>query len=710
MKKPIAMEQEMSGTTGSGSEDMRIQKMNPQKYGLLKIFMIAVVAVITYAAVFTSYYVDDKKTVEVGGVSPERYVATKDIIDEAATGKLKENAEALVGSLYKYDAEAQEASLSKLDSFFDTLDKYVDMLNSDSEENVSDGATFEIPVALSNSQYKDYAELSTNGKTEYKSEIRNIATYVFEQGITEEYLATALKSVEDKIEETQWNYNLKNMGYSVISKILSPNMIIDEEAIEAAKQLKASEVKPVMIMKNQKIVDEGEVITQEIYDVLLSLDLINNEESKNTVSLLGCMAIVTLLMIGAVFFIKEQSGRRPVKINELLILFTAYIITLLIIKLMYKVTSYIFIPLSLFAMLVSVLISTRMAIILNILVTIASYFVFNGNADFIIYFLITGTIAAYLVKHTEKRQQILAVAVGIGITNFICAFALGMIADNAYSLGLVKTGLYGMLVGIITVIVVIGSLPFWESVFEVNSSLKLLELIRPDNYLMRRLMIEAPGTYHHSLIVANMAEAAAIELGANATIARVGAYYHDIGKLRNPAYFSENQMGENPHDFMEPERSAKVIMDHVKYGRELADEYKLPKAIKNMIKEHHGTTLVKYFYLKAVKQYGREEVKEEDYRYPGVTPKSRETAIVMLADTCEAAVRSIFSEGKNAADIEEIIKTLIKDKLDDGQLDDCDLTIKDLSVMRKAFLKIFQGMYHERVSYPKDEKAEEDKP
>ena len=614
---------------------------------------------------------------------------------------------ALIGPLYKYDPEAENSAVSKIDSFFDTLDKYVDRLNDSTGESPLGGAVFEIPVALSNSQYRDYGELSETGKLEYRQEILDIASDIFEQGITEEYLGAALKAAEEKTEETQWNYNLKSMGYSVISKVIYPNMIIDEEAMDAAKELKASDIKPVMIMKNQKIVDEGEVITQDIYDVLLSLGLISGEDSRNIISFTGCVAVVALLLTAVVLFIREQFKKKPARINELLIMFTVYMLTLLIIKSTYRLTNYIFVPVSIFAMLVSVLVSTKTAVILNVFVTVVGCFVFNGDADFIIYFLVTGTISAYLVQYTEKRRHILGVAAGIGAVNFLCATALGMILENAYSLSLLKTGLYGMLTGIITVVVVIGSLPFWESVFEVNSALKLLELIKPDNQLMRRLMIEAPGTYHHSLVVANMSEAAAIEIGANETVARVGSYYHDIGKLRTPSYFAENQMGENPHDLMDPDKSARLIIDHVRYGKELADEHRLPKVIKNVIREHHGTTLVKYFYLKAVKLRGREAVNEEDFRYPGTTPKSRETAIVMLADTCEAAVRSVFSEGKTLSDVDEFMKDLIKDKLDDGQLDDCELTIKDIAVIRKAFLKIFQGMYHERISYPKDERTEE---
>ena len=243
----------------------------------------------------------------------------------------------------------------------------------------------------------------------------------------------------------------------------------------------------------------------------------------------------------------------------------------------------------------------------------------------------------------------------------------------------------------------------------MNTPLKLLELTNPTNELMRRLMIEAPGTYHHCLLVANLAETACYDIEADATLARVGAYYHDIGKLKYPLYFGENQAGDNPHDNLDPYNSARIIKGHVKYGLTLAEENNLPKSVKSFIREHHGTTLVKFFYFKAVKQQNKEAVDEADFRYEGPVPQSKETAVVMLADTVEAAVRSNITNGKNMDEISSLIKTLIKDKLDDGQLDASMLTLTDLDTIRKSFLKVFQGMYHNRIAYPKMEELKEKK-
>jgi putative nucleotidyltransferase with HDIG domain len=312
-------------------------------------------------------------------------------------------------------------------------------------------------------------------------------------------------------------------------------------------------------------------------------------------------------------------------------------------------------------------------------------------------------MGALLIQRTDKRKYIMPVAFAMGLISFVAMFGTGLFFENGYSAGLLASSIFAAVMGIVSVIIAVGSLPFWEAAFEANTPHRLLELTNPNNEALRRLMIEAPGTYHHSLIVANLAETAAYEIGANTALARAGAYYHDIGKLKNPQMFSENQSGYNVHDDLAPETSAKIITQHPKNGVEMGLEYGLPRVIIDIIREHHGTSLVKFFYFKALKAYGAENVNEADYRYQGAIPSSRESAIVMLADTVEAAVRSVLGKGQTLEEAEALVKTLMKDKLDDDQLDNSGLGIHELEIIRKAFIKVFHGMYHERVAYPKQE-------
>jgi len=363
--------------------------------------------------------------------------------------------------------------------------------------------------------------------------------------------------------------------------------------------------------------------------------------------------------------------------------------------------SYALVPLTLFALLIAILIEVRLAVVLNTFLAIIGMLIFKGGSEFFMFFVITGSVSALFIRLTFDRNKILLVAVIIMFINAVAALTLALFVSKNFSVSLLTPTLFAALNGGLSVILATGSLPIWEALFDTTTPFKLSEMTNPDKKLLRRLALEAPGTYHHSLIVANLAETAALAIGANATLARVGGYYHDIGKLSSPTYFTENQLGENPHDKLSPQESAKIIMEHVPYGVTLATQNKLPKAIKEIIAEHHGTTVTKYFYFKAVKELSA--ANQNDYRYNGRIPSSKESAIVMLADTCEAAVRSMVESFKSMDEIERIVTNLIKDRLsmaDDNQLVDSSLTLKDLEIIKQAFMGVFKGMYHQRIAYP----------
>jgi len=266
-----------------------------------------------------------------------------------------------------------------------------------------------------------------------------------------------------------------------------------------------------------------------------------------------------------------------------------------------------------------------------------------------------------------------------------------------------------MMGGLLSSVLTIGTLPIWENLFGVITPIKLLELANPNQPVLKRLLMETPGTYHHSIIVANLAERAADAIGANGLLVRVGAYYHDIGKLERPYYFKENQLyADNPHDKLDPILSTRIIQSHTQYGVEMAKRYNVPSIIHDFILQHHGTTPVVYFFHKA-KNNTEQEIKLEDFRYLGPKPNCREVAILMMADTVEAAVRSLSDHTPKT--VEELIRKLIHDKLEDGQLDDSNLTIRDLNTISEAFSSVISGIFHERVKYPQvnlnEEKAKE---
>ena len=310
--------------------------------------------------------------------------------------------------------------------------------------------------------------------------------------------------------------------------------------------------------------------------------------------------------------------------------------------------------------------------------------------------LTSGTLALLIFKKRQQRTTTLLAGLIMGVSNMISTFAVGLVNNNNLMnvLGMAEWAAGS---SILASILCIAIMPLLEWMFNVVTPSKLIELSNPNQPLLRRLLLEAPGTYHHSIIVANLAEAAANEVGANALLARVGAYYHDVGKLKRPGYFKENQMGDNPHDRTDPRVSTAILTAHPRDGAQMAKNERIPDAIVDIIRSHHGDSPVLYFYNKSRQENG-DDVNIDDFRYDGPRPASREAAIVMLADTVEAAARSM--PNPDADKLNTLIRSLVRQKLEDGQLDHCELTFADLDRICSSFLTVLSGVFHERIEYP----------
>ncbi len=323
------------------------------------------------------------------------------------------------------------------------------------------------------------------------------------------------------------------------------------------------------------------------------------------------------------------------------------------------------------------------------------------NAEIILLAIVNAILGSVILRKMQQRNDILYCSLYIAVINVIFAFSLGLLlSDNIAEVA--RKASFTLAGGIISGVLTIGFLPFFESTFDIVTTIKLLELSNPNNPLLKRLLMEAPGTYHHSILVGNLSEVAAEEVGGNPVLARVASYYHDIGKIKRPYFFKENQIGnDNPHNKISANLSTLIITSHIKDGEELAKDYKIPSVIQDIIKQHHGTTLVKYFYLTAKNSSENpDEVNEENFRYPGPKPQTKEAAIIMLADSTEAAVRSISEPTKGK--IEEMVNNIVKARLKEGQLDECDLTLKEIEKIKKTFVKVLMGIYHQRIEYPTD--------
>src|SRR5437764_934074 len=375
-------------------------------------------------------------------------------------------------------------------------------------------------------------------------------------------------------------------------------------------------------------------------------------------------------------------------------------------------------------LLLSVLLGRNHGLYAAVFVSLWSSVLFGRiDATLLVISLISGFTAVYLTLQVRRRGQLIRAGVGVGIAIWLSSLSFGMIAINLFPPMDNDWGMIGVQSaltlgnGLVTAMIVGGALPLLEQLFQITTDVSWLELSDLNHPLLRRMTIEAPGTYHHSLVVANLAEAAAEKIGANATMCRVCAYFHDVGKLVKPQYFTENMsFSRNPHDDLAPTMSALIIIAHVKEGVDLALKDKLNQQIIDIIQQHHGTSLVYYFYQRALQQQEdaraggkimniREEdipeVEEESFRYPGPKPQTKESAIVSLADIVESASRSL--EKPTPQKVEQLVNELIEERIADGQLDECDLTLGELRVISEKFRFTLMTMLHTRIAYPKGE-------
>lgn len=342
---------------------------------------------------------------------------------------------------------------------------------------------------------------------------------------------------------------------------------------------------------------------------------------------------------------------------------------------------------------------------ISLLITIASSVsvaLVGSNLYLGVLFLISGILSSILIFGVRRRMAIIRAGFIIGLVQ-----ALALLLIDGFRFTLPMRYLILIINGIVSSIIVLGVLPLFEYLFKTVTDISLLELADFNHPLLEKMNLEASGTFNHSLVVGNLSEAASQAIGAHALLARIGAYYHDIGKLTKPEYFSENQnIKESKHDALSPTMSKLVIMNHVKEGLDLAKKYKLNSRLIDFIQQHHGNSLVYYFYRRALENLEEDqEIKEEGFRYPGPKPNTRETAIVLLADSVEAAARAL--KDPSPTKIEELVHKIINNKFIDGQLDECDLTLKDLEKISAVFSHILGGIYHGRISYPESLASED---
>ena len=527
-----------------------------------------------------------------------------------------------------------------------------------------------------------------------KSKLKLVLEKIYEDGVKKDNDIIKLSEYSEKEIE-----NLNELEKKVVDAFIAPNYIFDKDKTkkEIEKKIDGIGDQIVEISAGTLIAKKGEILTEKKIDMLNKVGIYSYSEN------------ILRLVVNIVYLITVSVGIYNVLFNKLkkeilnknIYRATFFIIVGLLLIYRFIDLKYLYIiPFEISFFLGYILVNINFSFMMSIVALIYTLPLTNYN---ILYF-ITSFISIFLglrfFKNIKMRSQFISIGIQVAIFKFIIYTMLSYLFDHTAINIVFNAGLI-ILSGLISGMISMALLPYFERTFNILTQFKLLELGDLSQPLLRDLSVKAPGTFYHSMMVATISEAAAEAVGADNIFVRVASYYHDIGKMKRPKFFVENQEGgENPHGGLSPYLSSLIILSHTKDGAELAKEHGIPKQIRDIMYEHQGTTLLAFFYRKAKEQ--DENVSEEDFRYSGPKPKSKESGIIMLADSVEAAVRSL--DEKNYSSIEGMIRKIISQKIQEGQLSDVDLTFKDIEIIIKVFTKTLVSIHHGRIKYPGQEK------
>ena len=521
----------------------------------------------------------------------------------------------------------------------------------------------------------------------------------------------ARDNVRDKLVISTIGPKLYNAMLETARFAIIANYIYDEELTEQVRNTAIESVEPVMIREGQLLVEQGERVTAEALDQLALVGLLDNDTVVYPYIGLGILVLLLVSMIG--FYTTEAKTTLQHNNSHLLMYVLILSVTIIVMKLtslVYNVELYgitLIVPVAVGSMLITMLIHRRVALFTSMIISICASIIFNSestgmiNYTLAIYVFFSSVAGVFFLSKSNRVTRILQAGLFVSAVNILTIMALLMIRNGQYSWVEISYNLtFAFFSGFLAAVLTLGLLPFFEAGFGILSTIKLIELSSPNHPLLRKILVETPGTYHHSVIVANLAEAACESVGANGLLARVGSYYHDLGKTKRPHFFIENQMKlDNPHDKISPQLSKTIIVAHPYDGAEMLRSHKMPKEIIDIAEQHHGTSLLKFFYHKA-SQESDQPIPKEEFRYPGPKAQSIESAIVGIADCVEAAVRSMARPTPEK--IEALVKKIITDRLEDGQFDECDVTLKQLNQVAQSICETLKGTFHSRIEYPDD--------
>ena len=672
---------------------------------------------VLFTIVLSSGLFDSKLNLELGEPSPKLITAPydKEIEDLSAYHVQQESAANAVSPVYKGD-DAQIAVISadltqtfklltgQRDSGKDIVTKVNELRKSTPYNILADNNLIKL-LELTDNDLEKAEQIS--GRI-----IIGIAGDP-ENGARDKTEITILRDrMKEQVDKASMDGSLKTLVNAFIElNVTKPTLIIDEKETNKQKDIASSRVTPTMhqYRANEKIVGPGEIVDERIFQVLVAYGLIEVKSPWKPAA--GIAIHVLVAMVILILFLYRitpeifEKWRKLVLIGLIMFLVLAIGKALLAIDLgkndLNNLTA-VLIPVAWATMTITILLGVRIAIAVGIILGVfvgtmadpASIGTSGSLAG--LFALFGGLVGIQSVARLDQRSDLARAGLFIALVNIALISGVALIIGLSPTYWLIGCVL-GLANGLVASVLTKGTLPWFESGFNITSAVRLLELSNPNAPLLKELLMEAPGTYHHSVLVGNLAETAAEVVKADPVLVRVGALYHDIGKLKRPYFFIENQFSrDNPHDKIAPTLSSLIVISHVKDGLEMAREHKLPENIREIIGQHHGDSLASFFYHKALEE--NPDVPEEAFRYDGVRPQSKEAALVLLADNVEAAVRSqkVNTPGK----IEGLVRKIIKEKFDEGLLDQCDLTFRDLDKISVAFVKVLSGIFHTRIEYP----------
>lgn len=652
-----------------------------------------------FMLILSADFIPDKVSLQEGQVSDRDVIAPRTIsyVDMAKTKQLEAEVLTSVPNVYDLDVSVMARAEENVSAIFRQARAVLNDKTLTTAEQKLDKFQSGLPAPLSTGAVNGLFSLDEAGLVKADEATRNLLRKYLQRGIREDDLDFARRQVVIEAEEMKLGKNAEAVVAGIAQTQLRANFILNVRETDKRKQAALSSVEPVRltVKKGQVLVRTGDVVTAEQIQAMEEMGLYAGH--VNELRIFGLAIFVVTVMALTLGYLYKFA--RPIYENDLhlVLLGLIILITLFLGKTAHYYSDFAA-PVAAGALLAAILIDARVGLLTAVILSLFFGVIVDHDLRAVAVVLIGGMVGVYSVSKVTHGYSLTRTGLWIAAINFIVIGSTGFVEQTSSTQILVQ-GMLGIISGIASAVITIGFLPYLEHAFNITTPIKLLDLARPNHPLLQRLLLDAPGTYHHSVLVGNLAETAADAVGADPVVVRVGAYYHDIGKIKRPYFFVENQVGgENPHDKIAPSLSTLIVTSHIKDGVDLCRDYKLPQAITDIVQQHHGTTLVSYFYKRATENEHGDCIIEADFRYEGPRPQSKEAALVMLADACEAAVRSLSKPNVNR--IEATVRKIIRERLHDGQLDECNLTLKDLNTIGDVFIRVLSSMFHTRIEYP----------